>query len=215
MESAKANICVLQTRYKNRVLFNQVALWTWVGLGLCGTIACLQGRAPFYDLLFFERGPKFTQWKEGCSRTGTGPGCRVGCRSEPRHPRQAVCPRARSAAALAAVPRLQGSASTLVCRSRVTSSVCRCSGEWDLRRGVGIGDRSSLGAHPGAGGLTPGAPGRPAPCPVPAHRPQLLLAVLPVVAFLFVFSGRELSGPRAWLSLLFAQCLGCQGCKYS
>lgn len=42
-------------------MFNQVALWTWVGLGLCNTIACLQELAPFYDLLFFENGPKYMQ----------------------------------------------------------------------------------------------------------------------------------------------------------
>lgn len=47
-------------QYENEVLFNQVALWTWVGLSLYDTIACLQELAPFYDLLFFENGPKFT-----------------------------------------------------------------------------------------------------------------------------------------------------------
>lgn len=173
-----------------------------VGRGLHGAIACLQGRAPFYDLLFSERGPKFTRWKEGCSGTSTAPACTVGCRSEPRHPEQAVCPRACSAAELAVMLRLQGGASALVCRSRVTSSLCHCSG--DLWCGVSMGSRSP-----------PGTAGRPAPCPMPVHRPQRLLAALPLVAFLFVFSGRELSEPRAWLSLLFAQCLGCQGCKYS
>lgn len=144
------------------------------------------------------------QWKEGSSGTGTAPACRVGCRSEPRHPEQAVCPRARSATALYTMLCLQGGASALVCRSHVTSSLCHISGEWDLWCGVSMGSRSP-----------PGTPGRPDPCPMPVHRPQRLLAALPLVAFLFVFSGRELSGPRAWLSLLFAQCLGCQGCKYS
>lgn len=37
---------------------DQAALWTWVGLSLYNTIACLQELAPFYD---FENGPKFMQ----------------------------------------------------------------------------------------------------------------------------------------------------------
>ena len=37
----------------------------------------------------------------------------------------------------------------------------------------------------------------------------------PWAPFLFALSGREFSGPRAWLSPVFAQRLGCRGCKQS
>lgn len=107
------------------------------------------------------------------------------------------------------MPQLWGDASFLIIFFLCVSPQCaivfvtRC-----LAKGSALCRRSDADLHPALRGILVFVPylcshlGCSSQC-------------FPWLPLLFAFSGREFSGPRAWLSLVFVQRLGCHGCKQS